>query len=40
MDAYEKGLEGRIAEWAVKKYKSHRWLPDNINEIFKLLHMT
>jgi len=35
MDAYDKGLEGRIAEWAVKKYKSHRRLPDNINEFFE-----
>ncbi|CAJ0762844.1 18952_t:CDS:2 [Entrophospora sp. SA101] len=34
-DAYEKGLEGRIAEWVVKKYKSHRWIPDNINEFFE-----
>ena len=34
MDAYDKGLEERIAEWAVKKYKSHRRLPDNINEFF------
>jgi len=24
MDAYDKGLEGRMAGWAVKKYKSHR----------------
>ena len=35
MDAYDKGLEGRMAEWAVKKYKSHRRLPDNINEFFE-----
>ena len=35
MGAYEKGLEGRIAEWAVKKYKSHHWIPDNINEFFE-----
>jgi len=24
-----------MAEWAVKKYKSHRRLPDNINEFFE-----
>ena len=35
MDAYDIGLEGRMAEWAVKKYKSHRRLPDNINEFFE-----
>ncbi|CAG8646640.1 4909_t:CDS:2, partial [Paraglomus occultum] len=35
MDAYDKGLEGRMAEWAVKKYKSHRRLPDNVNEFFE-----
>ena len=29
MDAYDKDLEGRMAEWAVKKYKSHRRLPGN-----------
>ncbi|PKB97662.1 hypothetical protein RhiirA5_259139, partial [Rhizophagus irregularis] len=33
MDAYNKGLEGRTAEWAVSKYKSHRRLPDNIEKI-------
>ena len=35
MDAYDKGLEGRMAEWAVKKYKSHSRLPDIINEFFE-----
>ena len=30
MDAYYKGLEGRTAEWAVKKYQSHRRLPEDI----------
>ncbi|PKC66398.1 hypothetical protein RhiirA1_512186 [Rhizophagus irregularis] len=33
MDAYNKGLEGRTAEWAVNKYKSHRRLPENIERI-------
>ena len=27
IDAYHKGLDGLLAEWAVKKYKSHRRLP-------------
>ena len=40
MDAYDKGLEGRMAEWAVKKYKSHRRLPDNINEFFIKSYVT
>src|SRR5947209_5345460 len=30
MDAYDKGLEGRAAEWAVNKFKSHRRIPENI----------
>ncbi|CAG8728244.1 12694_t:CDS:1, partial [Acaulospora morrowiae] len=30
MDVYEKGLEGKTAEWAVKKYKSHCILPERI----------
>src|SRR6185295_2535359 len=29
MDAYDKGLERRMAEWTVKKYKLHRRLPTN-----------
>ncbi len=33
MDAYNKGLKDRTAEWAVNKYKSHRQLPDNIERI-------
>ena len=33
MDAYNKGLEGRAAEWAVSKYKSHRRIPENIEEL-------
>ena len=35
MDAYNKGLEGRTAEWAVSKYKSHRRLPENIEKIME-----
>ncbi|PKY46319.1 hypothetical protein RhiirA4_320161 [Rhizophagus irregularis] len=35
MDAYDKGLEGRTAEWAVSKYKSHRRLPENIENLME-----
>ncbi|KAJ8579338.1 hypothetical protein M405DRAFT_897044 [Rhizopogon salebrosus TDB-379] len=30
IDAYEKGLNGRQAAWASKKYKGHRVLPESI----------
>ena len=34
MDIYRKGISGKMAEFAVKKYKSHRHVPDTIyNEI-------
>ena len=34
MNIYRKGITGKLAEYAVKKYKSHRRVPDNIyNEI-------
>ena len=34
MDIYRKGISGKLAEFAVKKYKSHHRVPDNIyNEI-------
>jgi hypothetical protein len=34
MDIYRKGITGRMAEYAVKKYKSHRRVPDTIyNEL-------
>ena len=32
MDAYRKGISGKLAEYAVKKYKSHRRIPDTILE--------
>jgi hypothetical protein len=32
MDLYRKGLSGRLVEYAVKKYKSHRRIPDSIFE--------
>ena len=36
MDAYEKGLSGKQAAWASKKYRGHRVLPDTIlNELEK-----
>ena len=37
MDAYDKGLEGRTAEWVISKYKSHRHLPENIERIMDQL---
>jgi len=30
MDAYEKGLNGKQAAWASRKYRGHRVLPNNI----------
>ena len=34
MDIYRKGISEKLAEFAVKKYKPHRRIPDNIyNEI-------
>ncbi|RHZ87480.1 hypothetical protein Glove_34g68 [Diversispora epigaea] len=34
MDIYRKGITGKMAEYAVKKYKSHRRIPDTIyNEL-------
>ena len=30
MDAYRKGLNGRQAAWAAKKYRGHRMIPDMI----------
>jgi len=35
MDIYRKGISGKIAEFAVKKYKSHRRVPDNIYDEIK-----
>ena len=32
MDAYRRGLNGKQAAWAAKKYQSHRVLPNNILE--------
>jgi len=30
MDAYRKGLDGKQAAWASKRYRGHRVLPDTI----------
>lgn len=30
MDAYAKGLDGKQAAWASKKYRGHRTIPDDI----------
>ena len=30
IDIYQKGLMGRAAEFAVKKYRSHRQIPDSV----------
>ena len=36
MDAYAKGLSGKQAAWASKKYRGHRVLPETIlNELEK-----
>jgi hypothetical protein len=32
MDAYSKGLTGKQAAWASKKYRGHRVLPDSLME--------
>ena len=32
MDAYERGLNGRQAAWAARKYKGHRVVPAGIME--------
>jgi hypothetical protein len=30
MDAYRKGLNGKQAAWASKKYRGHRTIPERI----------
>ena len=30
MDAYQKGLNGKQAVWASKKYRGHKVLPESI----------
>jgi len=38
MDAYLKGLDGRQAAWAIKRYCGHRVLPASILEEFDATH--
>ena len=35
MDAYEKGLSGKQAAWASKKYRGHYVLPETIHNELK-----
>ena len=39
MDIYRKEIGGKLAEYAVKKYKSHRRVPDNILEELNKVEM-
>jgi hypothetical protein len=32
MDLYKKGVEGKLVKYAVKKYKSHRRIPEGVLE--------
>ena len=36
MNVYRKGISGKLAEYAVKKYKGHRRIPDHVIE--ELIH--
>jgi hypothetical protein len=37
MNLYSQGINGKLAEYAVKKYRSHRRIPDKIiNELNKI----
>ena len=36
MDVYRKGISGRLAEFAVKKYRSHRRIPDSVYDEVKI----
>jgi hypothetical protein len=41
MDAYDKELKGKTAEWAVNKYKLHHcFIPENIEKIIEQLNNT
>ena len=39
MDLYQKGIDGKLAEYAVKKYKSHRRIPDEVLEELNQLNL-
>ena len=32
MNLYKYGITGKLAEYAIKKYKSHRKIPENVLE--------
>jgi hypothetical protein len=38
MDAYRKGLNGKQAAWAAKKYKGHRCVSDTIMREYEEAH--
>jgi len=40
MDAYSKGLNGRQAAWAARKYRGHRVLPATIMDELEKAHVT
>ncbi|TRM70604.1 hypothetical protein BD626DRAFT_392421 [Schizophyllum amplum] len=40
MDAYAHGLDGAMAAWAVRKYRGHRTVPENIMALFDAAHGT
>jgi len=40
MDAYHKGLNGRQAAWANKKYRGHRVLPETLMEELDTANMS
>ena len=35
LDAYSKELNGRMAEWAVQKYKGHRKVSENVDKMME-----
>jgi len=39
MDAYSKGLNGRQAAWAARKYRGHRVLPVGIMDELEKAHV-
>jgi hypothetical protein len=40
MDAYRKGLNGKQAAWAAKKYRGHRVIPDSILQDLEKANIT
>ena len=39
MDAYNRGLDGKQATWATRKYRGHRVLPETIMAEFDAAHV-